>query len=173
MRRETWKKAHRRPQGGLKPRRAWKNEGPRSGSACGPGGSLPCRPQHTPSPLSLLSHCPCKTEPECCLLWEPSLFGPTLYWGNSWDPGPGDTPQPHQCPRQNSRTFCSRLCKTSTLPQLWQDGPQPSTAVGQSRKGVPSGPWEAVLSLLREKPDCQGISQGPLRPADLSSPEES
>lgn len=73
-------------------------------------------------------------------------------------------------PRAESRTFCSRLCETSTLPQLWQNGPQPSTAVSQSRKGVPSGPWEAVLSLLREKPDCQGISQGPLSPADLSFP---
>lgn len=129
MRRETWKKAHRRAHRNLEEFGKIKDQ----------GALQPVASAHTRDPF--LSTVPSKCNWSAASSRDPSLIGPTLYWGNSWDLGPGATPQftAHQCPRQSSRTFCSRLCKISTLPQLWQDGLPPSIAGGQSRKGVPSG----------------------------------
>lgn len=157
---ETWKKAHRRPQGGPKPRRAWKNKRPSISPSLQPWRQLPFQASAVLlSSARALFSAVSPTAPSKCNRSAASGAIPGI-------PGLGTLHRP-LCPRQSFRAFCSQLCKPSTLPQLCQDGLQPSEP---EQKGGSHGLWEAMLSLLREKPDCQGISQGPLRPADLSSP---
>lgn len=131
--------------------------------ACSPGSSLPSRPQQCYSPQLepfSLRFLPLPLQNVTGVLPLGQFLGSPA-WGHSTPPPvPKAEFQGLLLPTLQNFHFAPTLAR-------W---PSAQYCSEPEQKGGSHGLWKAMLSLLREKPDCQGISQGLLRPADLSSP---
>lgn len=132
-----------------------------------PGLSACYFPQREPPFSAVSPTAPSKCNRSAASSGEPSLIGPTLCWGNSWDPGPGDTPQPRQCPSRVPGPCVLHFAKFPLCPNSGKMAFGPVLQWARAERGFPAGPGRLCCSLLRQKPDRQGTSQGPLRPAEI------